>query len=59
MKSLTPKVVKFSQNITSFGGISYVNFQFNIFGLLQLIDNELGAKGDETSYSHSEIKNSK
>jgi len=55
MKSLAPKVVKFSQNITSFGGISYVNFEFNNCGLSQLIDNELGVRGNGSGYSHSEI----
>jgi len=55
MKSLTPKVVKFSQNITPFGGISYVNFQFKRSGLTQLIDNELVIRDNGTGYSHSEI----
>jgi len=55
MKSFATKVEKFSQNITPFGGISYVNIQFNNCGLAQLIDNELGIRGNGTGYSHSEI----
>jgi hypothetical protein len=55
MKSFAPKVVKFSQNITPFGGISYVNFQFSNCGLAQLIDNDLGIRGNGTGYSHSDI----
>jgi len=55
MKYLAPKVEKFSQNITSFGGISYVNFEFKNCGLAQLIDNELGIRGIGSKYTHSEI----
>jgi hypothetical protein len=55
MKSFVPKVVKLSQNITPFGGISYVNIEFNNCGLGQLIDNELGIRGNGTGYSYSEI----
>jgi len=55
MKNFAPKVVKIPQNITPFGGISYVNIQFNNCGLAQLIDNELGIRGNGTGYSHSEI----
>jgi hypothetical protein len=55
MKSFAPKVVKFSQNITPFGGISYVNTEFNNCGLSRLIDDELGIRGSGTGYSHSEI----
>jgi hypothetical protein len=55
MKFLVPKVEKLSQNITSFGGISYVNFQFNHSGVGQLIDNELGVRGSGTGYSYSEL----
>jgi hypothetical protein len=29
MKSFAPEVVKFSQNITPFAGISFVNAEFN------------------------------
>jgi len=55
MKPFVTKVVKFSQNITPFGGISYVNQAFNNCGLPQLIDNELGIRGNGTGYSHSEL----
>jgi len=55
MKDFGTKVVKFSQNITPFGGISYVNTQFNKSGMAQLIDNELGIRGLGAGYSHSEI----
>ena len=55
MKSFVPKVVKLSQNITPFGGISYVNAEFNNCGLSQLVDSELGVRGNGTGYSHSEL----
>jgi hypothetical protein len=55
MKSFSTKVVKLSQSITSFGGISYVNAEFTKSGLSQLIDAELGASGLSAKYSHSEI----
>jgi len=55
MKSFATKVVKSSQKVTPFGGISYVNAEFNNSGLAQLIDNELGVRGSGTGYSYSEI----
>jgi Transposase DDE domain. len=55
MKSSVPKVVKLSQNISPFGGISYVNAEFTNSGLSQLIDNELGIRGSGTGYSYSNI----
>jgi len=55
MKSFATKVVKLSQSITPFGGISYVNAEFTKSGLGQLIDNELGVRGSGTGYSYSEI----
>ena len=55
MKSFVPKVVKFSQAITPFGGISYIDFQFDNCELSQLIDHESGVRGNGTSYSHGEI----
>ena len=55
MKSFATKVVKLSQDITSFGGISCVNAGFTNSGLGQLIDTELGARGLLAKYSHSEI----
>ena len=38
MKFFATKIQKLSQNITPFGGISYVNDVFNQCGLGQLID---------------------
>ena len=55
MKSLAPKLVKLSENVTPFGGITYVNAEFTKSGLAQLIDNELGIRGSGTGYSYSEI----
>jgi len=55
MKSIVTKVVKLSQNITPFGGISYVNAEFTNSGLSQLIDSELGVRGTGAGYSYSEI----
>jgi hypothetical protein len=55
VKSCATKVVKLSQNITSFGGISYVNAEFVRSGLAQLIDNELYSRGLGAKYSRSEI----
>ena len=55
MKSVATKLVTFSQNITTFGGISYVNAQFNKSSLGQLIDNELGLRGIGSKYSNSDI----
>ena len=55
MKFFVTKVVKSSQNITSFGGISFVNAEFDKCGLGQLIDNELGIRGNGTGYSYRKI----
>ena len=55
MKSFAPKIVKLSQNISPFGGISYVNAEFTNSDLSQLIDNELGIRGSGTGYSYSNI----
>jgi len=55
MKSFATKVVKLSQDITSFGGISYVNAEFSNSGLGKLIDTELGSRGTGAKYTHSEI----
>ena len=55
MKSYATKVVKFTQNITPYGGISYINSEFNKIGLTQLIDNELGIRGNGLGYSHGDI----
>ena len=55
MKIFATKVIKTSQKVTPFGGISYVNSEFTKSGLSQLIDNELGVRGSGTGYSYSEI----
>ena len=55
MKSFATKVIKLSQDVTSFGGISYVNAEFINSGLGQLIDTELGSRGIGAKYTHSEI----
>jgi hypothetical protein len=55
MKSFATKVVKFSDNITPFGGISYVNSVFSNCGMAQLIDTELGSRGNGVVYSHSDL----
>jgi len=56
MKSYTPtKIAKLSNNITPFAGISLVNDEFNRCGLSQLIDIELGARGNGAKYSYSDI----
>jgi hypothetical protein len=41
--------------VTPFGGISYVNTEFSNCGLAQLIDNELGIRGNGAEYTHSDI----
>ena len=51
MKSFATKVVKFSQNVTPFREISYVNAEFTNSGSSQLIDNELGAEMGRPSAS--------
>ena len=55
MKSFDAKVVKLSQNVTPFGGISYVHAEFTRCGLSRLIDNELGVRGSGRGYSYSEL----
>jgi hypothetical protein len=50
-----PKIEKVSQTITSFGGIYYVNSEFDKSGLCQLIDNELGVRVQKSGYSYSDI----
>lgn len=55
MKSYMPKIEKLSQDITPFGGISYINAEFNRCGLAQLIDSELGNRVKTTGYTYSEI----
>ena len=44
-----------STSITPFAGISYVNADFSRCGLSELIDNELGVRGQGGGYSYSDI----
>jgi hypothetical protein len=55
MKSYMPKIQKLSANITPFAGISYVNAEFNRCGLSELVDTELGVRGQGGGYSYSDI----
>jgi len=55
MKSFATKVVKLSQDITSFGGISFVNAEFINSGLGKLIDTELESRRMGAKYTHREI----
>ena len=55
MKFFKTKIQKLSQNITPFGGISYVNDEFNQIRLGQLIDKELGIRTQKTGYLYSDI----
>ena len=55
MKSYMPKIQKLSANISPFAGISYVNAEFNRCGLSELIDTELGVRGQGGGYSYSDI----
>ena len=42
--------IKLSQNITPFAGVSFINDEFNRSGLSQLIDTELGTRGNGAKY---------
>jgi hypothetical protein len=55
MKHFRTKIQKLSQNITPFGGISYVNDEFNNCGLSDLIDKELGIRAHKVGYLYSDI----
>ena len=55
MKFFATKIQKLSQNITPFGGISYVNDEFSRCGLSQLIDKKLGIRTQKVGYSYSDI----
>jgi len=55
MKFNVPKIEKISKNITPLAGISYVNSEFDRSGLRQLIDTELGIRGNGAKYSYSAI----
>ena len=49
------KVQKYTNTVSPFSGISFVNEAFNKAGLSQLIDNELGNRVKTVGYSYSEI----
>ena len=55
MKNFETKIQNLGQKITPFGGISFVNSEFDKCGLGQLIDTELGARGKKSTYSYSDI----
>jgi hypothetical protein len=46
------KVEKISQNITPFGGISFVHDMFEASGLRKLIDKELGIRVSTCGYTY-------
>ena len=48
-------IQNFKTTVSPFAGISLINFHFNKSGLSQLIDNELGTRGNKASYQYSEI----
>jgi hypothetical protein len=49
------KVEKISQNITPFGGISFVHDMFRRSGLRKLIDSELGARVSTCGYTYGSL----
>jgi len=49
------KVEKISQNITPFGGISFVHDFFKRSGLRKLIDNELGIRSSTCGYTYGSL----
>ena len=49
------KVEKISQNITSFGGISFVHDLFKRSGLRKLIDKELGKRVSTCGYTYGSL----
>jgi hypothetical protein len=55
MKFFSTKIQKLSDNITPFGGISYVNDEFTRSGLSGLIDKELGIRSHKAGYQYSDI----
>jgi hypothetical protein len=55
MKFFNAKIQKLPQKITSFGGIAFVEAEINNCGLSQLIDDELGARAKNATYSYSDI----
>ena len=53
------KIEKISQNITSFGGISFVHDMFKRSGLLKLIDKELGMRVPTCGYTYGTLCDTK
>jgi len=49
------KVQKISQNISPFGGISFVHDMFNSYGMGKLIDKELGTRVSTCGYTYSTL----
>ena len=49
------KVEKISQDITPFGGISFVHDLFKRSGLRKLIDNELGYRASTCGYTYGNL----
>lgn len=49
------KVQKYSNTVSPFAGISFVNHSFDKSGLTQLIDEELGTRVKTVGYSYSDI----
>jgi len=49
------KIQKYTNTISPFSGISFVNHFFNKSGLSQLIDKELGSRAKYAVYSYSDI----
>jgi len=49
------KIQKYTNSVSPFSGISFVNYSFNKVGLSQLINNELGIRTKYVGYSYSEI----
>jgi hypothetical protein len=55
MKFYRAKIQKISKPVTSFGGIYFVNREFDSLGVDKLIDKELGTRGRRGTYSYGEI----
>jgi len=49
------KIQKISTTVSPFAGISYVNNEFNVSGMSQLIDNELGFRSSTKGYTYANV----
>jgi len=49
------KIQKISSTVSPFAGISYVNNEFNVSGMSQLIDNELGCRASTKGYTYANV----